>query len=80
MKLITTKSINIVENSFKISCRIWDAERQGVPEKNKEALKERFEERIREMMKEGYSSGKLIETVDGSEYEGFWELDSNTGT
>jgi hypothetical protein len=66
-----------MENSFKILGRIWDAERQGVPEKHKEALKERFEELIREMMKEGYSSGKLIETVDGSEYEGFWEVDSN---
>ena len=28
-----------MENSFKISCRIWDAERKGVPEKHKEALK-----------------------------------------
>jgi len=61
----------------------WSAEDNGeIKPNHQEALEESAMARITEMMKEGYTSGELIDCVrfgdedgeDGIEYSGSWDI------
>ena len=85
MNLTTGDEMKQLEKKIEITYRWWRSEGSKIKPKHIEALNETAIERIQECMKDGYTSGQLLDTVrmdghdgeDGTEYEGWWEAKEN---
>ena len=65
------------ENNMLIVYRWRQSEDKEINEECKEDLEERALKHIHEMMKEGFTSGQLIEEIENIEYEGWWVVSRN---
>jgi hypothetical protein len=51
----------------------YSEELENLDYSERERLEEQAKERIFEMIKEGYTSGELCESIDEKEFYGWWE-------
>jgi len=71
-----------IERKIKITYRWWNNDLDEIDSGHILALEETAQDKIYEMLKEGYTSGELLDNVrmhdtdpeDGIEYRGWWEM------
>jgi len=73
-------SMKELVQASKISYRWWRPDGKDVNKRHIEELREHADTHIREVMDDGYTCGQLLTTIGMTEYEGWWDAESESET